>query len=196
METINRAAKISEITRSDEKKGYSFIISDESVDSHGTVFRTDGWQHPERFSAPVTYGHPDISSPNPDDASIALSDIEIDSTTKQMRAFISDDYWDTGNEIADKVRRKLENGTLKDASIRAQVEDGYMGKKERGEDPDVFYFTNSRLMDWGIVAHGSNLNAGKRMLEVIQRLTKVEDVEEKEVFDLSTYDMDMQMEGL
>lgn len=151
------------VTRNQEDNGYRFVISDETPDNHGTVFRIDGWQNGDNFQSPVTYGHPSMSDPDPDNASIALSDVKREGN--MLVAYIPDNRWDEGdptNPNVGKVKRKIENGTLKAASIRAAVSSGHWGDKTLGEDPDIFYFTEHRLLDWGIVPHGSNPNAYKR----------------------------------
>lgn len=101
----------------------------------------------------VTYGHPDMNSADPD-VIIGRSEIFFDDGEMYAR-FIPEE----GNELAEKVVRKINNKTLNMASIRARVHDGDYGNSERGEDPEIFYFTRHSLLDWGIVMHGSNPNA-------------------------------------
>jgi len=99
MEVIKRIVSLSNAERSVDDKGFWFDISDETPDAHKTVFRIDGWENPERFASPVTYGHPDLDDPDPDNASIAMSDVTIDKKKRVMRAYIGDDQWDEGEPI-------------------------------------------------------------------------------------------------
>lgn len=136
-----------------------FRISDESVDSHGTVFKLDGWDLSEFRANPiVTYGHPDTSSTDPN-VIIGRGEISQDST-----GLYSTLEYDMENPLAKEVKRKIDSGFIRMASIRAYVEDARMGDESKGEDPSVLFFTKNRLLDWGVVMHASNKNASKREL--------------------------------
>lgn len=131
---------------------HSFVISDESKDSHGTVFRLSGWDISGYSRNPiVTYGHPDINSTDPN---VIIGKSTVHMVEGRLVAQVS---YDLDNPLAREVKRKVESGFLNMASIRAMVEDGQYNKEE-----DVVEFTKQRLIDWGIVMHGSNKNAMKK----------------------------------
>lgn len=131
---------------------HTFVISDESVDSHGTVFSMSGWKLDGYSRNPiVTYGHPDVSSPDPN-VIIGRSVVTV-----SAGKLIGSIEYDMDNPLAREVKRKVDAGFINMASIRAYVEDGHYD-----EERDVIVFTAQRLIDWGIVMHGSNKNAMKR----------------------------------
>ena len=142
---------------------FPFVISDESVDSYGTVFLADGWDLSmrEKGKRQVTYQHPWIGHPDPN-VIIGLGYEEVKGKELLSR-FVAEPY--STNTTADSVVNKLHYGTLTDASIRAYIVDGYAGEQERGQNPDVFYFSNSLLIDWGVVQKGSNDNAMVRSID-------------------------------
>ncbi len=140
------------LVRSEDENVHTFVISDESVDSHGTSFSMTGWDLSQYSKNPiVTYGHPDVSSPDPN-LIIGRSSVHI--SDNRLIAKIE---YDMGNPLAREVKRKVEDGFINMASIRAYVEDG-----KYDEERDVIVFTKQRLVDWGIVMHGSNKNAMKK----------------------------------
>ena len=56
------------------------------------------------------------------------------------------------------------------ASIGAKVEKARFGNEENGEEKDVLYFTEQRLMEWSIVSIGSNPDAQKRNSQTVEEL--------------------------
>lgn len=139
-----------------EKRTVEFVISTEKVDRHGTVWKLDGWQLDEYRANPiVSYNH-NTSSSDPD-LIIGTSEVRIEDG--KLVATLS---LEEGNEVADKVLRKLQNGTLRSASIGALIHDGHWGKRANEEDPDVLYFTRQSLLEWSVVSVPSNTEAVKR----------------------------------
>jgi hypothetical protein len=146
--------------RSDDLKEleHLFTISDESRDSYDTVFKIQGWDLSRRkMKKRVTYGHPSFSDLDPDNI-IGIGEESISGTQLISKLTLEDEE---KNPKAGKIHYKLNFGSLTDASIRAQISDGRMGKEELGENPKIFYFTQSKLIDWGVVMEGSNENAVK-----------------------------------
>jgi hypothetical protein len=74
---------------------------------------------------------------------------------------------ETGNPKADTIKRKLDNGTLRGASIGALVHEGAYGDEKRNEDPSLLYFSRQELLEWSIVGINSNPDAVKRNQEGI-----------------------------
>jgi HK97 family phage prohead protease len=139
-----------------DKRTIDFVISTERVDSYGTVFKLDGWDlEAYRANPVVAYNHFALG-PDPD-AIIGTSEVRVEDN--QLIATLS---LEEGNPTADKVLRKLQNGTLRGASIGAIPYEGRYGKKEFGEDTDVIYFTKQRLLEWSVVSIPSNPDAMKR----------------------------------
>lgn len=139
-----------------DKRTIDFVISTERVDTYGTVFKIDGWDlEAYRANPVVAYNHHALG-PDPDTI-IGTSEVRVEGD--QLVATLS---LEEGNPIADKVFRKLQNGTLRGASIGAMPYEGRYGKRDLGEDPDVIYFTKQRLMEWSVVSIPSNMDALKR----------------------------------
>jgi HK97 family phage prohead protease len=139
-----------------DKRTIDFVISTERVDSYGTVFKIDGWDlEAYRANPVVAYNHYALG-PDPDTI-IGTSEVRVEDN--QLVATLS---LEEGNPIADKVLRKLQNGTLRGASIGAIPYEGRYGKKDFGEDEDVIYFTKQRLVEWSVVSIPSNPDAMKR----------------------------------
>ena len=139
-----------------ESRSIDFVISTESVDSQRTVFKIDGWDlSAYRANPVVAYNHYALG-PDPDGI-IGTSEVRIENN--QLVATLT---LEEGNRTADKVFRKLQNGTLRGASIGAIIEDGHWGNRANGEDPEILYFTKQRLMEWSVVSIPSNPDAVKR----------------------------------
>lgn len=135
---------------------YEFVISSETPDTYGTVFLSSGWELERYQRNPVVlYNHRSWSD-NPD-TTIGTSVVRQEG--KELIATLT---LEEGNEIADKVKRQLDNGTLRMASIGADVHEYRRGVFEDGENPDNIYFTRHELLEWSITPVGSNPDALKR----------------------------------
>lgn len=154
------------------KRQAEFVISSEAEDTYGTVFKMDGWQL-NRYNQNniVCYQHR-ASSPDPDDI-IGLGEVFVEDNKLIGRVTFEDAET---NPKAEKVMRKVHNGTLKMASISANIMDGRMGIKDLNEDPNVIYFTAQELMEWSIVSIGSNPDALKRNADLVNEI-KTESIE-------------------
>jgi hypothetical protein len=151
---VTREYKTELISRNAETGIHTFVISDESKDSHGTVFRMSGWNF-ERFAKNpvVTYGHPDPNGVDPD---VIIGRAVVRAEGGKL---IADVEYDMENPLAAKIRSKVDRGFLNMTSIRAYVNDAERGA---GEDRETMYFIDQELLDFGIVMHGSNKNAMKQ----------------------------------
>lgn len=140
----------------EDSEEYVFVISDESVDSYGTIFRLDGWELDEfNDNGIVTCQHP------------YLGTLDIDCFIGTGRAFKEDGKLKSTlilekgetNEMAKKVKSKIDQKIFKKASVYAYVQQGHWGDEERGEDPDTYIYTKQTLVTWGVVGFPANKNA-------------------------------------
>ena len=148
-----------------EKRYHEFVLSTESVDRHGTVFRIAGWQL-DRYNAEnpvVSYVHEDNNA-DPD-LVIGKSEVFIEGNQLIGRIYYEPEEI---NPLAEKIRRKVEHGTLRMASISALPFKGHFGKEANNEDREVLYFDEQELLAWSIVPVGSNRDALKRSADAIE----------------------------
>jgi len=159
-----RAAEFRAIN--EEDRTAEFIISTESVDRHGTVFRIDGWDLSEYESNPiVTYGHR-ANDPNPDfiigtSTVFREGDKLIGRVTFEPAA---------ENPLAEKVFRKVKSGTIRMASVGAMPKEGDWGNEKNGEQRGVFYFSRQTLLEWAVCGLGSNPETLKRSAEALDAI--------------------------
>lgn len=149
--------------KKEEDRTFDIVISDESEDSYKTVFLADGWDLSLRDKGKryVTYQHPWIGDSDPN--VIIGTGAERIEGTQLLSIFRAEPYGT--NETADQVVNKLHYGSLTDASVEAYIIDGHSGKVERGEKEDIFYFSHSLLITYGIVVRGANPNAMVRSID-------------------------------
>jgi HK97 family phage prohead protease len=141
-----------------------FVISSEAPDTYGTVFKISGWDLKRYEANPiVAFGHRTYSE-NPD-MIIGTSEvfIEGDKLIGRVRFESAED-----NPLAEKIYKKVQNGTLRMASIGANPMKGHWGDEKLGEDRDVIYFDQQELLEWSIVPIGSNPDALKREAQTIE----------------------------
>ena len=155
----------------EEDRTAEFIISTESVDRHGTVFKLDGWQLDTYRQNPIVAYNHKATSNDPDDI-IGTSEVYIDNNQ-----LIGKVRFEEGNDKADRVFRKVQNGTLRMASVGAVVHDYRYGDEKKGEKRDVLYFTRQELLEWSIVTVGSNKDAFKRSIDDFKESIKPEPIE-------------------
>lgn len=149
-----------------ENRQVEFVISSEAVDSYRTVFKMDGWQLDSYERNPIVCYQHKANSDDPDNiigtSTVRIENGELIGTVTFESAEI--------NPKAEKIFRKVQSGTLKMASIGAKVEKARFGNEENGEEKDVLYFTEQRLMEWSIVSIGSNPDAQKRNSQTVEEL--------------------------
>ena len=71
------------------------------------------------------------------------------------------------NPKADKIRRKIEAGTLRAVSVGFMPLEYHWGDKRNGENEEVLYLDKNALLEVSIVAVPSNPEALKRSVEGI-----------------------------
>lgn len=143
-----------------------FVISTEAIDSYDTVFKMDGWDLDRYAKNPiVAYGHRTYSD-NPD-MIIGTSSVFVENN--QLIGKVRFEEADV-NPTADTIWKKVQAGTLRMASIGANVKEWRYGDAEKGENPGVIYFTRTELYEWSIVPLGSNPDALKREAQTIEEM--------------------------
>ena len=165
MKKIERLAEIRGINS--EERTAEFVISTESIDRHGTVFKMDGWELEAYNRNPIVcYNHDTGSNP---DTVIGTSVVYKEGNQLIGKVTFEDEG---DNEIADKVWKKVNKGTLKMASVGAIPHEYRLGVTDKGEDSGTVYFTRQELLEWSIVTAGSNRDAHKRSTEEIEELVR------------------------
>lgn len=143
-----------------------FVISDETPDSYGTVFKISGWDLKRYEKNPVVFYAHRSHSDNPD-MLIGTSEVRVDGN--QLIAVVRFENADI-NPVAEKVWQKIQAGTLRMASIGANPKKGHWGDEKLGEDREMIYFDEQELLEWSIVPIGSNPEALKRESQTIEEI--------------------------
>lgn len=149
----------------EENRTAQFVISTETPDTYGTVFKANGAVLDRYTKNPIfTYQHEDWSK-DPDDV-LGTSELRMEGNQWIATGKFEDAENDL-NEKAEKVFRKVKKKTLRMASIIALPLEGGWGVSELGEDPDLYYFRKWELYSWSVVTHGSNPDALARSAKAI-----------------------------
>lgn len=161
-----------------------FIISTERKDSHSTVIRLDGWQLEDfNKSGAFYYQHQTtggaLTDSNPDNA-LGPATARLEGNTLIGRGiFETEDI----NPLAEKIRKKVDYGTMRATSVGFMPIAGRWGDEKRGEDSTAYYFTSQRLVEWSIVHVPSNPDAIKKSLESMDRfMEQVKEVHPSKAF--------------
>lgn len=134
---------------------FRFVISDESKDRYGTVIKLSGWDLSNyEKNGIVAYQH-DASSQNPDmivgkgkawiENGFLMGEVEFEPEGM--------------NDVADKLVKKIEFGSIKATSVGFNPSEWSRGVKENLEDPETLYFRKQDLLEWSIVTIPANPNA-------------------------------------
>lgn len=155
-----------------EGRKMTFVASDGTRDSAGTVLNPKGWDL-KRFNANgiIGYQHKVYGSWADTD--------NPDNIIGKGRAYIEGDklmldveFEPEGmNELADKVYKKLEFGTLKAVSVGFRpLGKGEFGKGDEafGEKNETYYFKGQELLEVSVVNIPANPNALKRSVELAE----------------------------
>ena len=149
-----------------EKRQVEFVISTEAVDTYRTVFKLDGWDLADYTRNPIVCYQHRASSEDPDNiigtSTVRVEGSELIGTVTFEPAEI--------NPRAEKIFQKVQSGTLRMASVGANVQTARFGVEENQEDPEVLYFTKQRLLEWSVVSVGSNPDAHKRNAETLEEM--------------------------
>lgn len=192
MPSIERLYRTADVRMSDgdveETRRIVFQISDDTKDRHGTVMNMDNWDLDSfnrngivGFQHDV-YGGGMCKGPDPDSiigkgrAWIEEETVRDENGSPVVKKVLMGEVEfepEDINPLAEKIFRKVLNGTLRATSVGIRPiknEDGERGRKGRlnedGEvvDKDTFYFFGQELLEFSIVSIPSNPNALKRDL--------------------------------
>jgi hypothetical protein len=127
----------------DDSRTAEFVISTESVDRHGTSIMLNGWDLSNYQRNPiVAYQHQAINTDNPDNI-IGTGEVRMeDGALVATVRFESGDI----NPLAEKIYRKVQNGTLRATSVGFLPIDGTWGIKTGGRT--LMYFTSPAPSCW------------------------------------------------
>ncbi len=179
---VNREAIVRALSEENIKnREVEFVISTETIDSYGTVFKMDGWDLKRYESNPVVFYAHKSNSDNPDTL-IGTSTIRKENGELIGKVKFEEERI---NPLAEKVFQKVQSGTLRMASIGANPKKGHWGNEKNGEVRDVLYFDEQELLEWSIVAVGSNPDALKREAQTIEEI-RAEMIKEIEVIKPDT----------
>jgi HK97 family phage prohead protease len=149
-----------------ENREAEFVISSEAVDTYDTIFVAEGCELERYNNNPiVAYGHRTWS----DDPDMILGTSQVRQEGKLTIGKVRFEDAET-NPTAEKVFKKIQAGTLRMASIGANVLEWRFGDAEKGENPGVIYFTRWELLEWSIVPIGSNKDALVRNAQTIEEM--------------------------
>lgn len=160
----------------------TFVASDESRDSYGTVLPVSEWNL-ERYNnnGIVGYAHNLYGS----------YDADPDYVIGRGRAYVNGaellvdvEFEPEGtNEIADKVWRKLQFGSLNGVSVGFSAQGAHWGEGEEAEDgaKPTLYYTGLELLEVSVVTIPANPNAVRRSIS--EEMTDIRETIERVVAD-------------
>jgi len=163
---ITRAAQVTPGSVDIESRTAEFIISSESVDSYNTVFLADRWDFTRYTNNPVVSYNHNTSGGDPD---FIIGTSEISRDGGNILAKVTFEPADE-NPLAEKILRKVSRGTLRGASVGVTVSGGEWGDPDKGQDPEVLYFSGQELLEWSVVNIPSNPDALLRNAEAINEI--------------------------
>lgn len=204
-EKINfRCLEAPEIRKAGEGEGrkMTFVASDGTRDSAGTVLNQEGWDL-KRFNSNGVIGYQHKvyggweDTDNPDNI-IGKGHAYIETDAKGNKRLLVDvEFEPEGmNELADKVYKKLEFGTLKAVSVGFRpLGKGSFGQGEEaiGGKRETYYFAGQELLEVSVVNIPANPNALKRGLE--EAMKEVDEFRKAELEDQKHETKDLNEKG-
>lgn len=160
-----RARQIRAEVPQGEGRRMTFVASDETRDSYGTVLPVSEWDL-ERYNnnGIVGYAHNLYGS----------YDADPDYVIGRGRAYVNGsellvdiEFEPEGtNDIADKVWRKLQFGSLNGVSVGFSAQGAHWGEGEEAEDgaKPTLYYTGLELLEVSVVTIPANPNAVRRSI--------------------------------
>lgn len=145
-----------------------FVISSETPDTYGTVFKISGWDLRRYRLNPVVFYQHKSNSENPDMV-IGTSEVRIEGDLLiGVVTFEPEEL----NPVAEKVWRKIQAKSIRMASVGADPKSAHWGDDKLNEDRDLIYFDEHELLEWSIVTLGSNPDALKREAQAVEEIRK------------------------
>lgn len=159
-----------------------FVLSNGTKDRHGTIIPPDSWDL-SKFSGTAFYQH-ESSTTDPD---LALGPATVYRDGDEIIMGIDFEPKEL-NELADKILRKIDNGTLKNSSAGFIAHQARRGDKKlmqwngKPEDETAVYLTKNELLEGSVVHIPSNHQAQLRKAEddLIEFLASIEPKESTE----------------
>lgn len=166
----------------EEQRMVEFVASTGAVDTYGTVLPPDRWEL-SRYArnGVVGYQHDIYYSDDPDNV-IGRGEAYVEDGELRIRIFFEPAEL---NRKADKVYRKVLFGSINAVSVGfLATAPGHWGRKDAGEDPEVYYYNGQELMEVSVVNVPSNPDATKRSaaeeLARYERAPEVDDTKQPE----------------
>lgn len=149
----------------DDSRTVRFVISDESKDRHNSIVPVDAWDLENFRENPIAgWGH-DVygfwSAPDPDNI---IGSWDVWTENNELLGDLTFEDAET-NPKADKLFRKVRNGTLNAVSVGFLPKKQHEGDKEKDEEEGVTYYDDVELIEASLVVIGSNPRARKKALE-------------------------------
>jgi HK97 family phage prohead protease len=144
----------------EEQRMVEFVASTGAVDTYGTVLPPDMWDL-NRYArnGVVGYQHDIYYSDDPDNV-IGRGEAYVEDGELRIRIYFEPAEL---NKKADKVYRKVLFGSINAVSVGFRATgQGHWGRKDAGEDPEVYYYNGQELMEVSVVNVPSNPDATKR----------------------------------
>lgn len=190
--------------KNEDTRTVTFVASDDSVDSAGTVLNQDNWDL-RRFNANgiIGYQHKVYGgwddTDNPDNV-IGKGVAYVED--KKLMVDITFEPADI-NPLAEKIYQKILFGSLRAVSV------GFLpvgrGRFGEGDDSETYYFAGQELLEVSVVNIPANPNALKKSLEAEQEYLESErkrllaeaenqqELQQKEIESSAQRDLDMEM---
>ena len=177
-----RARQIRAEAPQGEDRRMTFVASDETRDSYGTVLPVSEWDL-ERYNnnGIVGYAHNLYGSYDADpDYVIGRGHAYV----KGSELLVDIEFEPEGtNEIADKVWRKLQFGSLNGVSVGFSAQGAHWGEGEEAENGSkpTLYYTGLELLEVSVVTIPANPNAVRRSIS--EEMTDIRETINKVVSD-------------
>jgi HK97 family phage prohead protease len=152
----------------EDDRTVSFVISDESVDRHNSIIKSDAWDlEPFKENPIAGWGHEVYGgwrAPDPDNIIGGWRNLRIEDNELIGELAFEDEQT---NPKAEKIYRKVKSGTLNSVSVGFLPKKSHVGdpEKTKGEIEGVHYYDDVELVEVSIVPIPSNKNARKKALE-------------------------------
>lgn len=170
MTKLNRNLECCEIRKGEEgSRKMTFVASDFSRDRYKTVLNQDNWQLKDyNRNGIIAYQHDTYNSDPDCIIGKGRAFTELDSKGKN-RLMIEIEFEPAEmNELADKVYKKLQFGTLNAVSVGFRpIGKGTWGKGDEGpgQPNETYYYAGQELLEVSVVNIPANPNALRRSAE-------------------------------
>lgn len=160
-----------EIRKGEKPNERHFVISTGRADSHRTILKPDNWNIEDYNRAgSVFYQHESWSN----DPNMLLGIGRAVKTKTGLDGICEFEPKDI-NELADTILKKIDFGSMKCTSVGFIPESkGHWGMEADNEDPTLFYFGKTRLLEFSIVNIPSNSDCYKKSMEPFDKYMELQ----------------------